>query len=109
MIKDFLKNICLITFALVGPITLPAGGIQRNLIEHQPFNNSKEIVLNSSCSLFTYPKQNAKKLMLLNPGTSLSILRQWKVDETNVWLRVELFRNKLIDDPNNVSKGWIKI
>ena len=109
MIKDFLKNICLITFALVGPITLPAGGIQRNLIENQSLNNSKEIVLNSNCSLFTYPKDNAKKLMLLNPGTSLSILRQWKVDETNVWLRVELFRNKLIDDPNHVSKGWIKI
>ena len=109
MIKDFLKNICLITFALVGPITLPAGGIQRNLIDYQSFNNSKEIVLNSNCSLFTYPKQNAKKLMLLNPGTSLSILRQWKVDETNVWLRVEISRNKFIDDPNNVSKGWIKI
>ena len=109
MIKDFLKNICLITFALVGPITLPAGGIQRNLIENQSFNNSKEIVLNSNCSLLTYPKENAKKLMLLNPGTSLSILRKWKADETDVWLRVELFRNKFIDDPNNVSKGWIKI
>ena len=109
MIKDFLKNICLISFALVGPITLPAGGIQRNLSEYQSFKNSKEIILNSNCSLYTYPKANAKKLMLLHPGTSLSILRQWTVDETNVWFRVELLRNKLIENPNNVSKGWIKI
>ena len=31
MIKNLLKNFCLITFALVGPITLPAGGIQKSL------------------------------------------------------------------------------
>jgi len=31
MIKNLLKNFCLITFALIGPITLPAGGIQKSL------------------------------------------------------------------------------
>ena len=109
MIKNILKNICLIGFALFGPITLPAGGIQRDLNEYKILNNSKEIILNGNCPLYTFPKTNAKKLMLLHPGTSLSILRQWTVDETNVWFRVELLRNKLIENPNNVSKGWIKI
>ena len=31
MINNFLKNLCLIIFALIAPITLPAGGIQKNL------------------------------------------------------------------------------
>ena len=31
MINNLLKNLCLITFALIAPITLPAGGIQKNL------------------------------------------------------------------------------
>ena len=60
MIKNMIKNICLIGFALIGPITLPAGGIQRNLNEYKILNNSKEIILNKYCSLYTFPKINAK-------------------------------------------------
>ena len=48
MISNYLKNICLISFALFAPIYLPAGGIQRYLSE-KPDNYSyeNEIVLNS--------------------------------------------------------------
>ena len=31
MINNVLKNFCLITFALIAPITLPAGGIQKSI------------------------------------------------------------------------------
>ena len=109
MINDFLKNICLITFALIGPITLPAGGIQRNLNDYNLLNNSKEIILSSNCSLYTYPKHTAKKLLSLKSGSSLSILRKWKVNERDLWVRVELATNQLIDNPNQITRGWIKI
>ena len=109
MMKNMIKNICLIGFALIGPITLPAGGIQRNLNEYKTLNNSKEIILNGSCSLYTFPEANAKKLIVLNPGTSLSILRKWIVNERDIWARVELATNRLIDDPNKAIKGWIKM
>ena len=109
MINDFLKNFCLITFALIGPITLPAGGIQRNLNQFEVLNNSKEIILISRCSLHTYPKINSKQLMVLNSGSSLTILRQWRMNQNDIWIRVELARNQLIDNPNIISRGWIKI
>ena len=109
MMKNMIKNICLIGFALIGPITLPAGGIQRILNEYKTLNNSKEIILNSNCSLYTFPKSNAQKLMNLNSGSSLSILRKWVVNERDIWARVELATNRLIDDPNRVIKGWIKM
>ena len=109
MINDFLKNICLITFALIGPITLPAGGIQRNLNDYNVLNNSKEIILSTNCSLYTYPRKTAKKLLVLQSGSSLSILRNWKVNERDLWVRVELATNKLIDNPNQITRGWIKI
>ena len=86
--KNMIKNICLIGFALIGPITLPAGGIQRFLNEYKTLNNTKEIILNSNCSLYTFPKINAKKLLVLYPGSSLSILRKWVVNERDVWARV---------------------
>ena len=107
--KNMIKNICLIGFALIGPITLPAGGIQRNLNEYETLNNSKEIILNGSCSLYTFPKTNAKKLIVLNPGSSLSILRKWVVNERDIWVRVELVTNRFIEHPTITTKGWIKM
>tara|TARA_Y100000813_G_C24066195_1_gene306442 strand:- start:310 stop:639 length:330 start_codon:yes stop_codon:yes gene_type:complete len=109
MIKNWLKNICLISFALVGPITLPAGGIQRSLNEYKIINNTREIILTSNCPLYTFPRINAKQLQLMNSGSSLSVLRKWKVNERNIWLRVELASNGLIDNPNKIKRGWIKI
>ena len=109
MINNFIKNICLIGFALIGPITLPAGGIQRELIDYKVLNTSKEIILNTNCPLYTFPNRNAKKLNVLNSGSSLSILRKWLVNEKDIWLRVELVTNKFLDSPNKTTRGWIEI
>ena len=109
MINNLLKNFCLITFALIGPITLPAGGIQKSLNPVKYFNNTKEIMINSTTSLYSFPQINATKLLVLDVGTNLSVIRNWKVSETEIWVRVELASNKLLDDPNKIKKGWIKI
>ena len=42
-------------------------------------------------------------------GTTLSVLRNWKVNESEIWVRVELASNKFLEDPNKITKGWIKI
>ena len=109
MINNLLKNICLIIFALIGPITLPAGGIQKSLNQYKFFNNSKEIILITDTSLYSFPQLQAKKLMVLYPGTSINILRNWKVNEREIWVRVELAYNKIFEDPNKITKGWIKM
>ena len=109
MINNLLKNFCLITFALIAPITLPAGGIQKSLDQNKFFNNSKEIILSSNVSLYSFPELNAKELLVLDIGTTLSVLRGWKVSKSEIWLRVELASNKFLDNPNKVTKGWIKM
>ena len=109
MIKNLLKNFCLITFALIGPITLPAGGIQKSLNQNQFTNSAREIILTSNTSLYNFPEIIAKELLYLDVGTTLSVLRDWKVNESEIWVRVELASNKLLDDPNKVTKGWIKM
>ena len=45
MMNNLLKNICLVIFALVAPITLPAGGIQKSLNQFRLPKNTKEIIL----------------------------------------------------------------
>ena len=87
MINNLLKNFCLITFALIAPITLPAGGIQKS-INHNKLHNTKEIILSSNTSLYSFPEINSKELLVLDMGLSLSVLRNWKVNETEIWVRV---------------------
>ena len=109
MINDLLKNTCLIVFALIGPITLAAGGIQKGLSQYKFPSNTKEIILSSNTSLYSFPEINATELLVLDIGTNLSILRDWKVSESEIWVRVQLASNKFLDDPNKISKGWIKM
>ena len=108
MINNVLKNFCLITFALIAPITLPAGGIQKSLNQNK-FSNTNEIILSSNTSLYSYPEIYAKELLVLDVGTSLSVLRNWKVSKNETWVRVELASNKFLDNPNRILKGWIKM
>ena len=109
MINNFLKNFCLITFALIAPITLPAGGIQKSLNQNKFLNKTREIILNSNTALYSFPEIHANELLVLDMGTTLSVLRNWKVSENEIWLRVELSSNKLLDHPSKIRKGWIKM
>ena len=109
MINNLLKNFCLIIFALIAPVTLPAGGIQKTLNQNKFHNNTDEIILSSSTSLYSFPEIHAKELLIIETGTTLSILRNWKVSESEIWFRVELASNKILDDPNKITKGWIKM
>ena len=109
MINNLLKNFCLIIFALIAPITLPAGGIQKSLNQNKFLNNTKEIILSSNTFLYSCPVIMGKELLVLDIGTTLSVLRNWKVNESEIWVRVELASNKLLDDPNKITKGWIKM
>ena len=109
MINNLLKNFCLITFALIAPITLPAGGIQKSLNQNKFSHNTNEIILSSNTSLYSFPENHSNELLVLDIGTTISVLRNWKVSESEIWVRVELGSNKLLDDPNKITKGWIKM
>ena len=106
---NLLKNFCLITFALIAPITLPAGGIQKSLNQNKFLHNTDEIILSSNTSLYSYPQIHAKELLVLDVGTTLLVLRNWRVSKSETWVRVELASNKFFDDPNKILKGWIKM
>ena len=109
MINNVLKNFFLITFALIAPITLPAGGIQKSLNQNKFPNSTNEIILCSNTSLYSCPEIYARELLVLDVGTNLTVLQNWKVSKNETWVRVELASNKFLDDPNKILKGWIKM
>ena len=65
--------------------------------------------MSSNTSLYSFPEINATELLVIDIGTTISVLRNWKVSESEIWVRVELASNKLLDDPNKISKGWIRM
>ena len=65
--------------------------------------------MSSDTSLYCSPEVHSKELLVLDAGTTLSVLRNWKVSKSHNWVRVKLASNKFLDDPNKILKGWIKI
>ena len=109
MINNYIKNICLISFALFAPIYLPAGGIQKNLNNLSCFNKSKEIVLDSNCVMYITPNVYSKKLRYLKTGSTLVILRHWINSTNDRWFRVQTTNNIFEDNANKPMKGWMKV
>ena len=107
MINNYIKNICLIVFALVGPISLPAGGIQRSLTDLN--DKSNEIIINSNKYIYFYPEKNSKKLSHISIGTSASILRYWIDSDNKRWIRVEFSKSIFNHNLCQPLKGWMKI
>ena len=109
MINNYIKNIYLILFALFAPIYLPAGGIQKNLNNLSCFNKSKEIVLDSNCSIYIMPDLYSKKLRHLKTGSTLVILRHWMTSTNDRWFRVQTSNNIFADNSKKSIRGWIKV
>ena len=109
MIKNYIKNICLISFALFAPIYLPAGGIQKKLNNLYCFNKAKEIILDSNCSIYVMPDLYSKKLRYLQTGSTLVILRHWITPDNDKWFRVQTSNNIFEDNSNKPMRGWIKV
>ena len=108
MIKNYIKNICLISFALFAPIYLPAGGIQKNLNNFSCFNKAKEIILDSNCAIYIMPDLYSKKLRHLKTGSSLLVLRHWITSNNDRWFRVQTSNNIFVDNSKKPMRGWIK-
>jgi len=109
MIKNYIKNICLISFALFAPVYLPAGGIQKNLNILSCFNKAKEIVLNSNSTIYITPDVYSKKLRHLKIGSTLVILRHWNTSTKDRWFRVQTTNNIFSDNLNKPMRGWMKV
>ena len=109
MINNYIKNICLIFFALFAPIYLPAGGIQKNLNSLSCFNKAKEIVLDSNYNIYVMPDLYSKKLRYLKTGSSILILRHWITPNNDKWIRVQTSNNIFANNYNKPMKGWIKV
>ena len=90
----------LLSFALVAPAALPAGGAERRLPEVRRRQQAAEPLASvASLSLRCAPQRHAPVISRAEMGEPLQVLRQWCNPVGERWLRVELL--------SSGRRGWL--
>lgn len=79
----------LLGFALIAPVTLPAGGPDRRLPEVRRRQAGEPLLPVGAASLRTAPERQAPALARLAADEPLRVLRSWRDAGGERWLQVE--------------------
>jgi len=110
LIKSSLLGwLLLLSFALLGPVALPAGGAYKLKGERYSNHRNGPMVIENSCNLKASPSSNEKTLCILNPGTTFRVLRSWNDLEGYSWLHIEISSFVFCDDVAVANRGWINV
>jgi len=96
----------LLLFALVAPVTLPAGGIERRQPELRRRTSLDPWFSHGSLDLKASPNQSAPVLAHVPCGEPLRILRGWTTAAGKNWLYVQRRSEAMSPKP---SKGWVNL
>ena len=90
----------LLSFALVAPAALPAGGAERRVPEVRRRQQASEPLNSaSSCSLHCAPQRQAPAIAAVAIGEPFRVVRSWCSAGGERWLRVELLGSR--------RRGWM--
>ena len=99
----------LLSFALLGPVALPAGG---GSIFKEVIRRSEErspIFAGDSCALRASPSANAPSLRIIQPGTPLRVLRFWQSPEGINWIQIQIVSLDFAEVVGSASRGWVNV
>jgi len=108
----FIQWACLLVFALLAPITLPAGGgvfHSKITLQRRLGSNLSPLIAGDNNFLLSSPFKDAPSLRKLENGTPLTILRTWHYSKEQMWLYVEISSSQIFDRSSNARRGWINV
>lgn len=98
-----LRCTALLSFALLAPAALPAGGGERRLPEVRRRQSSWEPLLSATrLTLHCAPERQAPVLVRVKPDVPLRVLRHWLSPGGRRWLQVET-----LAACGRPSRGWL--
>ena len=98
------QALALLSFALVSPAALPAGGGDRRLPEVRRRRSAAEPLLSAAgLNLLCAPESRAPVLARVESGESLQVLQQWFSPEGGRWLRVQAGGRV-----GRSARGWLR-
>ena len=96
----FWRWAALLSFALVAPAALPAGGAERRMPELRRRQGSAEPLLAAMpLPLHCSPQRQAPVINHVGCGEPFRVLRHWRASSSERWLRVELLASG--------RRGWL--
>jgi hypothetical protein len=84
-----LQTAAVLSFALVAPAALPAGGADRRPVEVRRRLSGEPLLASASVALRCAPEQQAPVLTRLPSGEPLQVLRRWRSPRGGQWLQVQ--------------------
>ena len=107
LISTFIVWSCLLSFGLVAPTTLPAGGAQESKIQHRRNNIGSPIIAMKEFNLLSSASNDASILNIVKPGTPVNVIKDWNSNDSGKWLLV----NVLYQDFYQLfyRRGWVNI
>tara|TARA_Y100001968_G_C19200340_1_gene639647 strand:- start:512 stop:847 length:336 start_codon:yes stop_codon:yes gene_type:complete len=108
-ISSLLGWALLLSFALLGPVALPAGGasLSRNSLRRS--EESGPHFAGDCCELRASPSSKAPSLRIIRAGTPLRVLRKWHGVNGNYWIQVQILSFNLEKLGDSATRGWVSI
>tara|TARA_Y100001968_G_scaffold330877_1_gene383860 strand:+ start:568 stop:903 length:336 start_codon:yes stop_codon:yes gene_type:complete len=108
-VRSFWGWFLLLSFALLAPVALPAGGASRNKDLLSNDASIGPMLAGSSCELRAYPSIAEPPLRTIQAGTPIRILRLWHDQDGVDWLHVQISSFRSLDQVPSVNRGWISV
>ena len=99
--------VCLLSVSLLIPVTLPAGGIRKTLIEQREDISLSPIISLNELILFSTIDEKPSVLIKVKAGTPINILREWHSTDNGKWLLVDV----LTQSSSHFfrKRGWVRV
>ena len=108
--NSFIRWTWLLGFALIAPITLPAGGaVNTAQTMYLRKSSDSSVIAGDNCLLKTSPLQNAPLLKKVDYGTSLRLLRKWNSSDGDIWFQVQISSAQIFSESKDIRRGWINV
>ena len=99
----------LLSFALLGPVSLPAGGVTLSRVSIRRYEKNTSYFAGDLCLLRVRPSVDSESLRLIPPGTPIRILRAWNDKHGENWLQIQITSFELLNVIGSPNRGWINV
>ncbi len=97
---------CILAFALLFPIDLPAGGSANQEADHFQLEKENIYLASNECLLRASPSLQGHPLRNIPLGTPLRLLRRWQSIDGKIWFQVQTSSFDLL---HSSIRGWVNV
>ena len=107
LLNTFILWTWLLGISFLIPITLPAGGAQKSIIEQRENSFRTPMIALKEFNLLASASDNSTSLIRVSAGTPLNVMRVWDSPDSGKWLLVSVLSQTYYQLFN--KRGWVNL